>query len=414
MNKYEVKIVNALLKKYYKRKSIHKNNEIHRRIVLPIDKVLKDYASYNVDLEEKELVNNAIKVLEAKGFITLSKLKFSDDCQKVYLVEDNVFYLEEYAAKELEIMPRSFVADELYEIIKGYKGKGIIVDFYIDEIENTIKNSSAPLDSVKEEDILKALAFLESNNEFLYLREASMLIYGDSKYLELNRRAQVCSAISRYLSANGEDVFEDENLFESFNVYDTDQDICIKGPVELEINGRKINIDGLGGGLSFSIKDIDQIINISVNCKTVMTIENKTSFLRMGGECCYIYLGGFATKSQIVFIKKLIDDNPDKEYLHFGDIDAGGFWIHKKLCEQTGKKFLLMNMNASCFQDDRFKNCLKPLTETDVKRLMKLKEDFNYSECIEYMLRNNEKLEQEIISFYIDCYKNDFGKKKGE
>ena len=154
MNKYEVKIVNALLKKYYKRKSIYKDNEIHRRIVLPIDKVLKDYASYNVSLEEKELVNNAVHSLETKGFISSSKLKLSDDYQKLYLEDREIDRLEEFATKELGIIPRSFVADELYSIIEDYKGKGPITDFYINEIKNIIQNSSIPLDSLKEKEIL--------------------------------------------------------------------------------------------------------------------------------------------------------------------------------------------------------------------------------------------------------------------
>ncbi|MCI6701515.1 MAG: DUF2220 domain-containing protein [Solobacterium sp.] len=401
MNKYEVKIVNALLKKYYKRKSIYKDNEIHRRIVLPIDKVLKDYASYNVSLEEKELVNNAVHSLETKGFISSSKLKLSDDYQKLYLEDREIDRLEEFATKELGIIPRSFVADELYSIIEDYKGKGPITDFYINEIKNIIQNSSIPLDSLKEEEILKALAFLESNKEFLYIREASMLIYGDSKYLEISRRSQVCSVISRYLGADGEEVFEDENLLERFNIYDTDQEICIKGPFEIEINGRRINIDGLSGGVSFSIKDINQITNISVNCEKVMTIENKTSFLRMNERCCYIYLGGFATKPQIAFIKKLISNNLTKEYMHFGDIDAGGFWIHKKLCQQAGKNFKLFHMSKSDLENNDYHKSLKQLTEADIKRLSNLKNEPNYSECIVYMLKNNVKLEQEIISLNI-------------
>lgn len=398
MNKYEIEIVNDLLKKYYKRKSKYKDAKISKRINLPIEKVLKDYSNYNVNLEEKELVNNAVHSLEMLGFISSSKLKFSDDYQKVYLVETEIKELEEYAAKELDITPRSFVVDELQEIIKDYKGKGNIVDFCINEVENMIQNSFIPLDPTKEEDILKALSFLENNKEFLYLREASMKIYGDSKYLETKRRNQICSVISQYFCVNGEDVFEDENLFERFNIYDTDQEICIKGPVELDLNGKKIDINGLIGGVSFSIKDIDQIINISINCNRVMTVENKTSFLRMGGKCCYIYLGGFATKPQIKFIKKIISNNPDKEYLHFGDIDSGGFWIHKKLCEKTGVIFKTFHMNKKDLENPKYRSCLKKLTDLDKNRLSKLIEEKIYFDCISYMLNNDVKLEQEIIS----------------
>ena len=341
MNKYEVKIAKELLKKYYKRKSIHKDAAISRRIALPISKILKEYSSYNADLKEKETVNMAINTLETNGFITTSLLKYSEDYEKIYLVTERVSLFEQYAAKELGINPRSFAVEELKKIIGEYKKTGPITEFYITELENLIQNSATDLDPIKEKDLLKVLSFLESNNDFLYLREASMLIFGDSKYLENHRKSQVCSILSRYYIVNGEEVFEDENLLERFHVFDIDQNVCIKGPVTVKIDGRLIDIVGFTGGVSFSVKDIDKIESITVHCKQVMTIENKTSFLRMNGDRCYIYLGGFATKPQIAFIKKLIVQNSDKKYLHFGDIDAGGFWIHKKLCEQSEHQFVL-------------------------------------------------------------------------
>lgn len=404
MNKYEIKIVNALLKKYYKRKAIHKDAEINRRIDLPATKILKDYSDYNVNLNEKELVNKAIISLEEYGFITVSKLKLSEDFEKIYLCVDNVELLEEYAAKNLDIIPRSFAVDELKSIIKKYRNKGEIVNYYIDELENTIQNRSIRMDVMKEEDILKIITFLENNKEFLYIREVSMLIFGDSKYLENYRKTQVCSILYSYYVKNGEDVFREENLLERFNVYDIDQEICIKGPVLIGFENKTIDIDGLTGGVSFSIKDIDKIKRIVVNSDRVMTIENKTSFLRMNQGDCYIYLGGFATKPQVTFIKKLIENNPDKRYLHFGDIDAGGFWIHKKLCEQTNMKFDLFCMDKKTLQNDNYKDYVKSLTENDVVRLTNLKDNSEYQECIEWILKNNFKLEQEIVSLKMFGY----------
>lgn len=410
MNKYEIKIVNILLKKYYKRKSVHKDAEINRRIDLPVNKVLKDYSDYNVNLEEKDLVNIAIASLEKKGFIESLRLKYSEDYEKIYLYLDNIDMLEEYAVNDLKITSRTFAVNELLSIIKIYRNQGIITDFYIKDLENTIKNRSIQLDVSKEKDILKVLVFLENNSEFLYLREASMLIFGDSKYLENNRKQQVTSVLYNYFTSVNEDVFEEENLFERFNVYDICQEISIKGPVKIELDNKIIDIDGLSGGVSFSIKDIDKIQNIIVNCNKVMTIENKTSFLRMNNDC-YIYLGGFATKPQIKFIKKIIDKNPDKEYLHFGDIDAGGFWIHKKLCEQTKCKFELINMNKQELENEKYKKCLKELTDSDIKRLGNLVNEIDYSECIKYMLKNKVKLEQEIISYYIVTNRDEVGYK---
>lgn len=398
MNKYEVKIVKLLLQKYYKRKSAPK---INRRIDLPVTKVLNNYSNYNVNLDEKELVNKAILSLESSNYITSLKLQFSDDYEKVYLCLDNISSLEEYADKELGITPRSFDVEELQSVIKQYKTKGVIVDFYITELEDKIQNKSIQLDVIKEKDILEILSFIEHNNKFIYLREASMLIFGDSKYFENNRRTQVNSILFNYFISRGENVFEEENLLERYNIYDTDQDICIKGPVTIEFKNKIIDIDGLSGGVSFSIKDIDRIQEIVIGCDRVMTVENKTSFLRMNDGSCYIYLGGFATKPQVSFIRKIIQDNPDKEYLHFGDIDAGGFWIHKKLCEQTKTQFELFHMMRSDLEDIRYAKCLKKLSDSDIHRLNNLKIYEQYSNCIDYMLKEKVKLEQEIISFYI-------------
>lgn len=131
MNNYETKIVNALLQKYYKRKAVHKDAEVNQRINLSINKVLNNYSDNNVNLEEKEHVNKAIESLENKTYITTSKLKFSEDYEKIYLNLDYINKLEEYAANELSITPRSFAVDGLKAIIKKYRNKGAITGYYI-------------------------------------------------------------------------------------------------------------------------------------------------------------------------------------------------------------------------------------------------------------------------------------------
>lgn len=401
MNKYEKNIIEQLLKKQYGRLKKYKNRKIKQRISISTNRILKNYSKYNVDLEEKNFVNQAIFALESKGFITVSKIEHSDDYEKIYLVEESVPLLEEYGTEKYGIIPRSFIINELQNILKKYKNRGKIVDFYISELTEALKNTLMQIDLEKEEDILKILSFLETNEKFLYLREASMLIFGDSKHFENKRKFQVNGVLSQYLSFIDEERFDDENLLKRFNIYDTEQEICLKGPMTIEMYGKEIDVECFSGGVSFSIQDIEKVSFISVRCEEVMTIENKTSFLRMNHPYCYMYLGGFATKAQIAFIKKLFKDNPDKIYSHFGDIDAGGFWIHKKLCEQTGINFQLFHMNKNDLRNPTYSNCLQPLTEQDQKRLCTLKEDLIYGECIHYMLDHNVKLEQEIISLNI-------------
>lgn len=110
------------------------------------------------------------------------------------------------------------------------------------------------------------------------------------------------------------------------------------------------------------------------------------------------YLGGYANRYQRDFIKKINASNTDVCYLHFGDIDAGGFWIHHNLCEVTGVNFELFSMSVDELENKEFALCLQELSENDRARLQELKKNDVYEEVIEYMLHNNVKLEQEIVS----------------
>ena len=82
--------------------------------------------------------------------------------------------------------------------------------------------------------------------------------------------------------------------------------------------------------------------------------------------------------------------------MHFGDIDAGGFYILEHLKTKTGIPFQPYRMNAETLK--KYKKQAVPLTEHDRKRLQKLRQNPVYSETIRYMLENNIKLEQEHIN----------------
>lgn len=97
-------------------------------------------------------------------------------------------------------------------------------------------------------------------------------------------------------------------------------------------------------------------------------------------------------------LKKIYSKYPNAEYLHFSDIDAGGFWIYQTLKEKTGIPFVPYRMNEEELISN--KNNLKKLTENDKKRLNKMLLDNRFEvfkDTIKYMLVNNVKLEQEIL-----------------
>ncbi|MFA7139221.1 MAG: Wadjet anti-phage system protein JetD domain-containing protein, partial [Bacteroidales bacterium] len=121
--------------------------------------------------------------------------------------------------------------------------------------------------------------------------------------------------------------------------------------------------------------------------------ENLTSFHTFNEPNMFtIYLGGYHNKIRREFIKKMYEKNPNISYLHFGDIDAGGFYILEHLRRETGVDFKPYKMDIETIKS--YKGYTKKLTENDRIRLNRLL-DSKYSNVIEFMLENNCKLEQE-------------------
>lgn len=72
-------------------------------------------------------------------------------------------------------------------------------------------------------------------------------------------------------------------------------------------------------------------------------------------------ISGFADRYQKGFLKMVYESNQDARYKHFGDIDAGGFWIHHNLCEVTGVDFELFGMSVNELENREYSRCSHPL-----------------------------------------------------
>ena len=155
-------------------------------------------------------------------------------------------------------------------------------------------------------------------------------------------------------------------------------------------------------GIEFSADELKDLQEIRVNAERFITVENKTAYYRCSGEnSVYFYLGGYTNRTQRDFLKKVKGDNPNLKFLHFGDIDAGGFYIHDHLCRMTGVPFSLWHMSVEELKNPRYAGCLQKLMPGDRKRLKKLRGTELYRQTAEYMLQENVKLEQEIVSLYL-------------
>lgn len=177
------------------------------------------------------------------------------------------------------------------------------------------------------------------------------------------------------------------------------QKLCIKGKALINIGGTEVDISGFSEGIEFQTSELKNIKSVKLMVPYFMTIENRAAYLRYAKDDVVVfYLGGYANRYQRDFIKTVYMSNRNASYLHFGDIDAGGFWIHHNLCEITGVNFELFSMSADELGNKEFASCLHELSGNDRVRLRELKKIDVYEDVVRYMLHNNVKLEQEIVS----------------
>lgn len=129
-----------------------------------------------------------------------------------------------------------------------------------------------------------------------------------------------------------------------------------------------------------------------------MTVENLTSFNRIEEpDTFYIFLSGYHNSAKQNFLKKIFCQNSCKEYFHFGDIDPDGFFILENLRAKTNIDFKAYKMGIPELK--KYSAFAKSLEENDIVKANTLITKEKYAEILSYMLHNNLKLEQEIISW---------------
>ncbi len=398
---YKEKMLILLVEKYRSSKKDSGTNVIRRRTSISPSELYKKYSKNDGDVEQIEKINQAAFQCRAEGFLTFEENGFSSEIAKIYLADEKVdeieAYLESVCGYESKHRKRQYVE----RMIARYSGISPAADRECQRLKGTLAQNKIPKNYLQEEDILKALTFIERNQMPLYVREASMLIYGSSKYLEENTLESVCLLLRAYEGMPCEEGELQDEILGNYYIIPEKQKICLKGNITLKIGGKLLELSALGDGIEFFTEDLGALEQVAVHTPVFMTVENKTSYYRCQNKAVsFFYLGGYATRFQRDFLKKVYQDNPEVQYRHFGDLDAGGFYIHENLCRVTGISFGLYRMSVAELQDERFCDCCQPLSDRDRSRLKSLASSELYRDAAEYMLAHNVKLEQEIISYY--------------
>lgn len=400
MDKFQSEVLNSLIDKY--NRSVLSKGGSERNLKIQIrtgDMALKSYTG-----------REAFKFIEEND----KKLKSLQDKNYILVHRDRNGQLDNV---ELNISSIKFICNDLQREVKTEKLNSILrvleandyhdfIKAFVDSESNYIRNkydwhSSYYFDENELIEILTVLNKLLELQEEQMEREFSANILHDSKRFSAIRK-KVVAIIKKYgyehLSTD-ENNDDDYEILKCFNLVKNSTYALVKGNLCFSLNNQIIDLNVLNFEFSLSDQMIKQIKITSTNIEKVFTVENLTSFYKINeADSIIIFLAGFHNHTKQMLIKKIAYNCNIKEFYHFGDIDAGGFQIFFNLIKDTGLPFLPYKMSINELKNNSGK--LKKLTERDRNRLIKMSSDENFAcffEVIKYMLKNNVKLEQEIL-----------------
>lgn len=393
MNNFEKDLLNELLDAYERSKLSKEGTKVKRSIKLtPKNKSLQSY-TYIDSYKYVDFNDAVLKKLEDLNFINLTYE--NDTFKSLTLNLDNVDKIYEYLSRDKK-------SDELFKIndvLNSYSFDNFVDDFisYLKEFISTKYDFHHKYfqDANELNLILKSFKGIFELKEDTKKRDFSVKYLSDSKLFE-SLENKVIKIIKDF---DWFDHFEDEDILSSYNIVKNSTYALIKNGLLFKLNNAIINLDELGYEFSLSDEMIKNLDILNINSKRIITVENLTSFYKLNDkEATIIYLAGFHNHTKQNLLKKIYSKYPSLEYYHFSDIDAGGFLIFLNLKEKTNIPFIPYKMSIEEFENN--KEHLKQLTSNDIKRLKKLYDNPKaeiFKSVIEYMLKNDCKLEQELL-----------------
>lgn len=389
-NKIEAKILSTLIDSYEKSKTFTGDNLNEQRFKIATSKLFPKYDD-DSEFDLYKEINNSLQSLKTKCFIDF-KPERSGKIKTVFLVKESIHEIYQYIKRQ----PKADINEQLQKIWCGYEilDKTIYTPLlgYVGEQSQRLKENKNVLffegDIGEYQDILLAVKNILDNETEIFIRELSVKLFGNSKRLE-----EIESKVRTLLYKYGE-YDEKDTVLEEHNIIKTPTYVMVKGTGILDC-GQKIDLSKIDGDIGLSTQTLKTLTSIELNGASVITIENLTNFHKyIPSNELVIYLGGFHNTVKRELIKLVAKCNPNAVFRHFGDIDAGGFYILEHLKEKTGVHFLPVNMDIRTLEQN--KKHWKNLTENDKKRLGDLaKKYFEHDAVAKFMLDNNCKLEQE-------------------
>ena len=404
-SKIQKKALEFLLKKYESSKTYLGKNEVSQSFSLSPEKIFPDYENDFADVDKIRDFENDIARLESESLIAISKN--NDRIQKIIAISSDENWQKIrtiLGVKDKNERKKEEIA--FYSAIFGDSTScQIAKDFCKNQIERLETDKEAEYVQDEAKNIIALLNFILKNKTEILERELSISVLSNSKTWEEKYKRKILKILRQsghfdaLLEQCDDEKEKNKILLEECNIFSNPSYVHFKGNGKITFeNGKCINVFS-DIPLALSSTSISEIASLEIDDSKIMTVENLTSFNRISdSETFFIFLSGYHNSAKQTFLKKIHNQNPNKAYYHFGDIDPDGFFILDNLRSKTQIDFKAYKMGIAELQ--KYSDFSKPLEQNDITKAKSLIAREKYVEVLGYMLQNNMKLEQEIISWH--------------
>ena len=392
-------LLEKLLDKYENSKSYEDKNLIKQRFSVRPEDICDAYRDSFADVNRISDFEQDVQALEREGLVRI--LSKNGEIQKIVAEEERI---AEYYPMLGRTEKKELISREM-SLYQNFLGENILLDhFCMEQIRRLEKGKRPEVSKEKAENLLLLIQFILNNQEEFLERELSIRFFGDTKLFEKSYRATVCKIMEKYgdyqdrLFGVSDSREKELILLGEHNIHANPTYVYVRGNGEFLLkNGTVLRLTP-ENSIAFSAETIKNMDKILINNEKVMTIENLASFHRIHDQdTFYIFLSGYHNTLKQCFITRLAQENPKLRWYHFGDLDPDGYYILEHLKSGTGIDFEPFHMGV----DDliKFREYGKSLNEIDRKKVDTLMNSGLYCKELSYMLKEDIKLEQEIIAW---------------
>ncbi|MDO4492022.1 MAG: DUF2220 family protein [Lachnospiraceae bacterium] len=398
LTNYQKKLLLALVEQYENSKTYEGTNRVNQSFFKTPVQIYRDYESDYTDFDLIQDFENQMRELEEENLI---QLEWKNGVIIKLTAADNIW---DQVNTLLHRKDKHACIQEERQFYEGCIGLHPWIDSFCREQLERLASGKKAVYQLSDARILTELlyAILKNQQEFLE-RELSIRFFHDSKRFEKSYRSKVCTWLKKY--------GDFDSLLEGIDDK-REMEQIILGEYSITANPSYVYLKGNGVitfsddtsvqlkpqyPMAFSSLALEQMKSIRIHGERVLTLENLTSFNRINEEgYFYLFLSGYHNTAKQRLLIRIYQENKGLQWLHFGDLDPDGFYILEHLKRGTGIPFEAWHMEVSDLK--RYEEYCKTLEKNDLIKAQSLINSDRYKDIMEYMIRNNCKLEQEIIT----------------